>query len=144
MDETELEEDLSAFYRTLFTESEYNTEESPQAEIQAPDPSVSDEVMKILKQRSSQRDKVLKFVLRLTEDVVVLFIVLVFFKIAFKVTMNIDVLSDGTLDIIGTAMFVEIIAVVHSISKALWSEKDILNAPIIEKIRSSSARHKSS
>lgn len=37
---------------------------------------------------------ILRFIIKLTEDIVALFIALVFLKIAFKVTMGIDVLGD--------------------------------------------------
>lgn len=50
--------------------------------------------------------------------------------------MDIDVIPEIALNVIAVSMFVEVIATVKGITKALWNEKDILSSPLIEKIRS--------
>lgn len=97
------------------------------------------ELIDILKQRNSQRDRLLEFLIHLTIDIVAFFIILVFSKAYCKLAFDVDIVSDELLATVAVSLFVEVIAVIRGITKALWNEKDVLNSPLIEKLLN---RHK--
>ncbi len=134
MDQRQLEDHIT--YSSLFEDD--GNQAAFNSNVGALDPatSIDNEVVDILKQRKDHRDKILEFLIHLTKDIVAIFVFILMAQIGFKVTMDIDVIPEIALNVIAVSMFVEVIATVKGITKALWNEKDIFSSPLIEKIRS--------
>lgn len=127
-------EELSSLYDATFSLNELPQDANDKIVRDEPDPSVDNHILLILSQRYQQRDKLLTFLISITKTTIWFFILLVIVKTVAKLVLDIDLISDGLLGTIAVSIFAEIIAVIRGITKALWSEKDIMESPIIKKM----------
>lgn len=128
------EEELANLYNATFSSNELPQNADEKITNNKPDGSIDPHIIAILKQRHKQRDRLLEFLIALTAITVGFFALLVLIRILTKIFWDIDLVSDGLLGTIAVSMFAEIIAVIRGITKALWSEKDIMESSIIEKM----------
>lgn len=96
--------------------------------------SVGEELIDILEQRKKHKDKLLKYLMCLTASIFVVFVIFLLLKALLKFFFDVDVISDRLLEIFAVSMFVETIAVIRGITKALWDERGVLSSPIIDKM----------
>jgi hypothetical protein len=138
MDKSELNdnqniEDLQSLYESIFSAGDL-ADANEKVQIKEPDLSIDDELIDILEQRKTHKDKLLKYLMWLTTSIFITFIIFLLVKIIFKIILSIDVVSDRLLEIFAISMFVEVIAVIRGITKALWDERGILSSPLISKM----------
>lgn len=127
-------DDLTSQYEATFISDDIPQEASDKIRKNKPDSSIDNRILLILDQRYQHRETLLQFLIRVTKITVYFFIALVAVKIYGALILDMDLISDGLLGTIAVSIFAEIIAVIRGITKALWSEKDIMGSPIIKKM----------
>ncbi len=127
-------DDLASQYEATFISDELPQEASDKIRNNEPDSTIDDHILLILDQRYNHREMLLQFLIKITKITIYFFIALVTIKVLGSLVFNKDLISDGLAGTIAVSIFAEIIAVIRGITKALWSEKDVLRSPLIKKM----------
>jgi len=129
----DFDEQLKEIFRDELTKSIVSNA-GERVGVKPPDVNISSTYVDLLDQRRKQKEELLKFVIRLTWVIVVSFMSLAIAKITLKAIFGQDFISDELLGTIAVSMFVETIAVVRGITKALWNERDVFSSSVMNNI----------
>lgn len=119
---------LEQRYSEIFEDSSESIRSKPKKAYARSKPKldIGEDVHDILEQRKLHRERLLKFLIWLTIYLVSGFTILTVVKLLYRGITGNELVSDTVLNIIGVSLFAEVIAVIHSISKALWDETAVL------------------
>lgn len=140
----EREKTFQRFYRALYNEETLKNITSNKVRVKKPNLKLEDELLEILRQRKTQRDIVLYFIIILVSLVALAFFGLIFWNASVSKDTKglVSIIDAQTLQVIAVSFFVQLIMVVRSITRSLWDDKNYLTSPLIERMYSKKMKNK--